>query len=80
MVGNPGFPRLWCSTLIAAEAVIAGVALALVILIKQAWKTFDSEIIFRFIRGGVTDDHCPALDACRYRVNPVRRDYRDNAP
>jgi NADH:ubiquinone oxidoreductase subunit K len=49
--GDTGVSQAVVFTLIAIEAVIAGVALALVILIKRAWKTFDSEIIFRLIRG-----------------------------
>jgi NADH-quinone oxidoreductase subunit K len=39
-------------TLIAIEAVVAGVALALVILIRRGWDTFDSTAISRIIRGG----------------------------
>ena len=50
--GDTGISQAVVFTLIAIEAVIAGVALALVILIKRTWKTFDSEIIFRLIRGG----------------------------
>ncbi len=52
MSGETGVSQAVVFTLIAIEAVIAGVALALVILLKRAWKTFDSEIIFRIIRGG----------------------------
>lgn len=39
-------------TLISIEAVVAGLALALVILAKRVWKTFDSAAIFRLTRGG----------------------------
>lgn len=49
--GDTGVSQAVVFTLIAIEAVIAGVALALVILLKRAWKTFDSEIIFQLIRG-----------------------------
>ena len=52
MSGDTGVSQAVVFTLIAIEAVIAGVALALVILLKRAWKTFDSEIIFKIIRGG----------------------------
>jgi len=50
--GDTGVSQAVVFTLIAIEAVIAGVALALVILIRRVWKTFDSELIFRLIRGG----------------------------
>jgi NADH-quinone oxidoreductase subunit K len=50
--GDTGVSQAVVFTLIAIEAVIAGVALALVIMLKRAWKTFDSEIIFRIFRGG----------------------------
>lgn len=39
-------------TLIIIEAVVAGVALALVILAKRTWKTLDSAAITRKVRGG----------------------------
>ena len=52
MSGDTGVSQAVVFTLIAIEAVIAGVALALVILLKRAWNTFDSECIFRMIRGG----------------------------
>lgn len=38
-------------TLIAIEAVIAGVALALVILVKRVSKTFDCAALARILRG-----------------------------
>jgi len=41
-------------TLIAIEAVIAGVALALVILIRRTWSTFDNAAITRIVRRGNT--------------------------
>jgi len=50
--GDTGVSQAVVFTLIAIEAVIAGVALALVILLKRTWKTFDSAVIFRIIRGG----------------------------
>lgn len=50
--GGTGVSQAVVFTLIAIEAVIAGVALALVILLKRTWKTFDSKEIFRIIRGG----------------------------
>jgi NADH-quinone oxidoreductase subunit K len=50
--GDTGVSQAVVFTLIAIEAVIAGVALALVIMLKRAWKTFDSEIIFRIFRSG----------------------------
>jgi len=50
--GDTGVSQAVVFTLIAIEAVIAGVALALVILLKRTWKTFDSAIIFQMIRGG----------------------------
>ncbi len=34
-------------TVIAIEAVVAALALALIILVKRVWKTFDAEVIFR---------------------------------
>jgi NADH:ubiquinone oxidoreductase subunit K len=52
LMGDTGVSQAVVFTLIAIEAVIAGVALALVILLKRTWKTFDSAIIFRIIRGG----------------------------
>jgi hypothetical protein len=39
-------------TLIAIEAVVAGVALALVILLRRAYNTFDSAAISRLLRSG----------------------------
>lgn len=39
-------------TLIAIEAVVAGLALALVILARRVWKTFDITAISRLFPGG----------------------------
>lgn len=39
-------------TLIIIEAVVAGVALALVVLAKRTWKTLDVAAIARKVRGG----------------------------
>ena len=39
-------------TIIAIEAVVAGVALALVILLRREYKTFDIATISRLSRGG----------------------------
>ena len=39
-------------TLIIIEAVVAGVALALVILAKRTWKTLDIATITQKVRGG----------------------------
>lgn len=50
--GDTGVSQAVVFTLIAIEAVIAGVALAIVILLKKTWKTFDSASIYRIIRGG----------------------------
>jgi len=38
-------------TLIAIEAVVAGLALALAIVLRRTWKTFDSAAILRHVRG-----------------------------
>jgi multisubunit Na+/H+ antiporter MnhC subunit len=38
-------------TLIAIEAVVAGLALALVIVLRRTWKTFDSSAILQLARG-----------------------------
>jgi hypothetical protein len=38
-------------TLIAIEAVVAGLALALSIMLKKTWNTFDSGKIYRLTKG-----------------------------
>jgi NADH-quinone oxidoreductase subunit K len=50
--GNTGVSQAVVFTLIVIEAVVAGLGLALVILLKRAWKTFDSASLYRLIRGG----------------------------
>jgi NADH-quinone oxidoreductase subunit K len=50
--GDVGISQAVVFTLIAIEAVVAGVGLALVILLKRVWKTFDIAAISRLIRGG----------------------------
>jgi NADH-quinone oxidoreductase subunit K len=52
--GDVGLSQAVVFTLIAIEAVVAGLALALVILARKYWKTFDSAAIFRLTRGGGT--------------------------
>jgi NADH-quinone oxidoreductase subunit K len=50
--GDAGLSQAVVITLIAIEAVVAGVALALVILVKRGWKTFDISAMGRLTRGG----------------------------
>lgn len=50
--GNTGVSQAVVFTLIAIEAVVAGLALALVILAKRFWKTFDIAAISRRSPGG----------------------------
>jgi len=50
--GNTGVSQAVVFTLIAIEAVVAGLALALVILAKRVWKTFDIAAISRLSPGG----------------------------
>ena len=52
MSGNTGVSQAVVFTLIAIEAVVAGLALALVILAKRVWKTFDIAAISRLSPGG----------------------------
>lgn len=47
ITGDTGFSQAVVFILIPIEAVIAGVALALVILVKKVWKTFDISTIGR---------------------------------
>jgi NADH-quinone oxidoreductase subunit K len=49
--GDVGLSQAVVITLIAIEAVVAGVALALVILVKRGWKTFDISAMGRRNRG-----------------------------
>ncbi len=50
--GDVGTSQAVVFTLIIIEAVVAGVALALVILAKRTWKTLDIVAITRQVRGG----------------------------
>ncbi|MGD0079271.1 MAG: NADH-quinone oxidoreductase subunit K [Methanoregula sp.] len=52
LAGDTGVSQAVVFTLIVIEAVVAGLALALVILLKRTWKTFDSASIARLVRGG----------------------------
>ncbi len=49
---NTGTSQAVVFTLIIIEAVVAGVALALVILAKRTWGTLDVAAIARKVRGG----------------------------
>ena len=50
--GDVGMSQAIVFTLIIIEAVVAGVALALVILAKRTWGTLDVAAITRKVRGG----------------------------
>jgi len=50
LAGDVGVSQAVVITLIAIEAVVAGVALALVILLRRAYKTFDNAAISRILR------------------------------
>jgi NADH:ubiquinone oxidoreductase subunit K len=50
--GDVGASQAVVFTLIAIEAVVAGIALTLVILIKRVWKTFDNATMSRLLQGG----------------------------
>ena len=52
LAGDAGVSQAVVFTLIAIEAVVAGLALALVILLRRVWKTFDIARISRIARGG----------------------------
>ena len=52
LAGDPGGSQAVVFTLIVIEAVIAGLALALAILIRKTWNTFDSRAIARRPEGG----------------------------
>ncbi|AGB01234.1 NADH-quinone oxidoreductase subunit K [Methanoregula formicica] len=49
--GNVAVSQAVVFTLIAIEAVVAGLALALVIVLRRTWKTFDSSALLRLDRG-----------------------------
>lgn len=49
--GNVAVSQAVVFTLIAIEAVVAGLALALVIVLRRTWKTFDTSAILRQVRG-----------------------------
>lgn len=50
--GNTGISEAVVFTLITIEAVVAGLALALVILARRIWKTFDLAAIARLTQEG----------------------------
>ena len=50
--GHTGVSQAVAITLIAIEAVVAGVALALAIILKKNYQTLDAIAIFRRIGGG----------------------------
>jgi NADH:ubiquinone oxidoreductase subunit K len=52
IIGDVGVSQAVVFTLITIEAVVAAVALALVILARHTWKTFDIALITRYTRGG----------------------------
>ena len=51
VAGNVAISQAVVFTLIAIEAVVAGLALALVIVLRRTWKTFDSSAILRQVWG-----------------------------
>ncbi len=50
--GNPGESQALVFTLIAIEAVVAGLALAFVILAQRIWGSYDISAILRKVPGG----------------------------
>ncbi|OPX64267.1 MULTISPECIES: NADH-quinone oxidoreductase subunit K [unclassified Methanoregula] len=52
LAGDTGVSQSVVFTLIAIEAVVAGLALALVILARHVWKTFDIAAISTLSNGG----------------------------
>lgn len=52
LAGDPGISQAVVFTLIAIEAVVAALALALVILLRRGWKTMDIAAISRLSHGG----------------------------
>ena len=53
LAGETGVSQAVVITIIAIEAVVAGVALALVILLKKTCGTLDSTVLFRGNGGGM---------------------------
>jgi NADH:ubiquinone oxidoreductase subunit K len=52
LIGDVTVSQTAVFTLIAIEAVVAGLALALSIMLKRTWNTFDSGKIYRLTKGG----------------------------
>ena len=52
LMGNVAISQTVVFTLIAIEAVVAGLALALSILLKKVWNTFETGEINRLTQGG----------------------------
>jgi multisubunit Na+/H+ antiporter MnhC subunit len=52
IAGDVAVPQAVVFTLIAIEAVIAGLALALAIVLRRSYRTFDSSAILRQAGGG----------------------------
>ncbi|MHB8052029.1 MAG: NADH-quinone oxidoreductase subunit NuoK [Methanoregula sp.] len=52
LAGDVGVSQAVVITIIAIEAVVAGVSLALVILLRRVYKTFDIAAISKLSRGG----------------------------
>jgi NADH-quinone oxidoreductase subunit K len=52
LAGDVGVSQAVVITLIAIEAVVAGVALALAILLRKVYKTFDIATLSRLSQGG----------------------------
>lgn len=52
LIGDVAVSQTVVFTLIAIEAVVAGLALALIILMKRVWNTFESGEINHLAQGG----------------------------
>jgi NADH-quinone oxidoreductase subunit K len=52
LIGDVAVSQTVVFTLIAIEAVVAGLALALSIMLKRTWNTFESGEINRLTKGG----------------------------
>ena len=52
LAGDVGVSQAVVITIIAIEAVVAGVSLALVILLRRVYNTFDIAVISKLSRGG----------------------------
>jgi len=52
LAGDAGVSQAVAITIIAVEAVVAGVALALAILLRRVYKTFDIALVSRLLQGG----------------------------